>query len=237
MKDPRYHSWKEIKNPIKATMLDTAVFVLRTNDNTSDWGGSRYEVDISLNGAFVKPIDVFVVPDETIGKQAKIITKRITDRSIYALIDAPNGFDKDGELLRVRYASRIGMRDTTEVRGEVQLRNSARIMRTVPVQDGYIINEGYVISNSNDFRANILPFTKKEGDYLMVSFKLDSPENVSIRIYDEVGRSLRNLPKKGYSFGEHSEQLPLSGLQKGMLYVMLTTDDGKSVTVPFLNKE
>jgi hypothetical protein len=45
------------------------------------------------------------------------------------------------------------------------------------------------------------------------------------------------LPKKGYSFGEHSEQLPLSGLQKGMLYVMLTTDDGKSVTVPFLNKE
>jgi hypothetical protein len=180
---------------------------------------------------------VFVVPDETIGKQAKIITKRITDRSIYALIDAPNGFDKDGELLRVRYASRIGMRDTTEVRGKVQLRNSSRVMRTVPVQDGYILNDGYVISNSNDFRANILPFTKKEGDYLMISFTLDNPENVSIRIYDEVGRSLRNLPKKGYSIGEHSEQLPLSGLQKGMLYVMLTTDDGKSVTVPFLNKE
>jgi hypothetical protein len=180
---------------------------------------------------------VFVVPDETIGKQATIITKRITDRSIYALIDAPNGFDKDGELLRVRYASRIGMRDTTEVRGKVQLRNSSRVMRTVPVQDGYILNDGYVISNSNDFRANILPFTKKEGDYLMISFTLDNPENVSIRIYDEVGRSLRNLPKKGYSIGEHSEQLPLSGLQKGMLYVMLTTDDGKSVTVPFLNKE
>ena len=226
-----------ITNPIKSTMLDTAVFVLRTNDNTSDWGGSRYEVEISLNGAFVKPIDVFVIPDETIGKQATIITKRISDRSIYALIDAPNGFDKDGELLRVRYASRIGMRDTTELRGKVQLRNSSRVMRTVPVQNGYILNEGYVVSNSNDFRANILPFTKKEGEYLMVSFTLDNPENVSIRIYDEVGRTLRNLPKKGYSIGEHSEQLPLSGLQKGLLYVMMTTDDGKSVTVPFLNKE
>jgi hypothetical protein len=110
-------------------------------------------------------------------------------------------------------------------------------MRTVPVETGYILNDGYVISNAQDFRANILPVTQKEGDYLMVSFTLDSPDNVSIRIYDEVGRSLRNLPKKGYSIGNHNEQLPLSGLQKGMLYIMLTTDDGKSVTVPFLNKE
>ncbi len=110
-------------------------------------------------------------------------------------------------------------------------------MRKVPVQTGYIINEGYVIGNSNDFRANILPITKKEGDYLMISFQLDNPENVSIRIYDELGRSLRTISKKGYSFGEHGEQIPLNGLQKGMLYVMLTTDDGRSVTVPFLNKE
>jgi len=152
-------------------------------------------------------------------------------------VDVPNGFENDGELLRIRYASRIGMRDTTEVNGSVQLRNSSRVMRTVPVQNGYILNEGYVISNSQDFRANILPFTQKDGDYLMISFILDSPENVSIRVFDEVGRSVRSLPKKGYSIGEHSEQLPLSGMQKGMLYVMLTTDDGKSVTVPFLNKE
>jgi hypothetical protein len=129
------------------------------------------------------------------------------------------------------------MRDTTEIRGNIQLRNSGRVMRTVPVETGYILNDGYVISNTQDFRANILPMTKKEGDYLLITFSLDTPENVSIRVYDELGRSLKSLSKKGYSIGDHSEQLPISGLQKGMLYVMLTTDDGKSVTVPFLNKE
>lgn len=230
-------SWSEIMHPIKATMLDTAVFVLRTNDNTIDWGGSKYVVNISLQGSFINPIDVFIVPDSTISKQATIISKSVSNNSIYALIDAPSGFEKSGEMLRIKYASKIGMRDTVAVNGTVELRNSSRVMRKVPVQTGYIINEGYVISNSNDFRANILPFTKKEGEYLMISFTLDNPENVSIRIYDEVGRTLRNLPKKGYSIGEHSEQLPLSGLQKGLLYVMMTTDDGKSVTVPFLNKE
>ena len=232
-----FYGWGIIANPIRSTMLDTAVFVLRTNDNTSDWGGSKYEVNITLNGNFLKPIDVFIIPDSTIGKKAQIISKRISDNSIYALIDSPNGFTNMGELLRVKYASRIGMRDTTEIQGNIQLRNSGRVMRTVPVETGYILNDGYVISNAQDFRANILPVTQKEGDYLMVSFTLDSPDNVSIRIYDEVGRSLRNLPKKGYSIGDHNEQLPLSGLQKGMLYIMLTTDDGKSVTVPFLNKE
>ena len=226
-----------IANPIRSTMLDTAIFVLRTNDNTSDWGGSKYEVNISLFGDFVNPIDVFIVPDSTIGKKAQIISKRVSDNSIYALIDSPNGFTNMGELLRVKYASRIGMRDTTEIRGNIQLRNSGRVMRTVPVETGYILNDGYVISNTQDFRANILPITKKEGDFLLITFSLDTPENVSIRVYDELGRSLRSLSKKGYSIGDHSEQLPLSGLQKGLLYVMLTTDDGKSVTVPFLNKE
>jgi hypothetical protein len=129
------------------------------------------------------------------------------------------------------------MRDTTEIRGNIQLRNSGRVMRTVPVETGYILNDGYVISNTQDFRANILPMTKKEGDYLLITFSLDIPENVSIRVYDELGRTLRSLIKKGYSIGDHSEQLSLNGLPKGMLYVMLTTDDGKSVTVPFLNKE
>ena len=237
MQNYRGYGLNEISNPIKATMLDTAVFVLRTNDNTADWGGSRYEVNISLEGSYINPLDVFINPDSAISKQATIISKRVSNHSIYALIDAPSGFEKSGEMLRIKYASKIGMRDTTEVNATVSLRNSARVMRTVPVQTGYIINEGYVIGNSNDFRANILPITKKEGDYLMISFQLDNPENVSIRIYDELGRSLRTMPKKGYSIGEHGEQIPLNGLQKGMLYVMLTTDDGKSVTVPFLNKE
>jgi hypothetical protein len=232
-----FYGWGIIANPIRSTMLDTAVFVLRTNDNTSDWGGSKYEVNISLYGDFVKPIDVFIAPDSTIGKKAQIISKRVSDNSIYALIDSPNGFTNMGELLRVKYASRIGMRDTTEIRGNIQLRNSGRVMRTVPVETGYILNDGYVISNAQDFRANILPMTKKEGDYLLITFSLDIPENVSIRVYDELGRTLRSLIKKGYSIGDHSEQLSLNGLPKGMLYVMLTTDDGKSVTVPFLNKE
>ncbi len=236
-KNPDFLGWGMIVNPIRSTMLDTGVFVLRTNDNASDWGGSKYEVDITLNGTYVKPIDVFIIPDSTIGKNAKIVSKRVNDNSIYALIDAPSGFDNTGELLRVKYASRIGMRDTTEIYGNLHIRNSSRIMRTVPVQTGHMLNEGYVISNTHDFRANILPLTKKEGDYLMVSFMVEKPENINIRIYDEVGRALRVLPKKGYSIGEHSEQLPLSGFQKGMLYVMLTTDDGKSVTVPFLYKE
>lgn len=123
------------------------------------------------------------------------------------------------------------------ISGVVNIRNESRIMRTVPVQNGYAINERRFSGNANEMHANIIPITNKEGDFLKVSFTMLDADHLTIKVYDESGRVVRSLPKKYYMFGDHTEQLSLNGLHKGMLYVMFTTSSGKSVTVPFVNKD
>lgn len=227
----------KIENNIDKPKENSSIIVLRTLDNTSEWGGSVYEVNVLFDEGYLIPVDVDINPAKSITKNINIRSKNIDGRSIRAIIDAPEGLEHSGELLRIICKSDNFMRDTTRFTGSLNIRNESRIMRTVPIQNGYAINERRFPGNSDQMNANILPITTKDGDILKVSFTLTEADHLSIKLYDETGRVLRSLYRKHYMNGDYVEQLPLNGLQKGMLYVMFTTSSGKSVTVPFVNKD
>jgi len=226
-----------IDNKIDSSDKNESVIVLRTFDDASDWGGSVYEVYLQFEDGYLIPHDVTINPALSIAKNIHIRSKQIIGKTLKAIIDAPDGLTNSGELLRIICKSDDFMKDTTMITGVVNIRNESRIMRTVPVQNGYAINERRFSGNANEMHANIIPITNKEGDFLKVSFTMLDADHLTIKVYDESGRVVRSLPKKYYMFGDHTEQLSLNGLHKGMLYVMFTTSSGKSVTVPFVNKD
>jgi len=226
-----------IDNKIDSSDKNESVIVLRTFDDASDWGGSVYEVNLQFEDGYLIPHDVTINPALSIAKNMHIRSKQIIGKTLKAIIDAPDGLTNSGELLRIICKSDDFMKDTTMITGVVNIRNESRIMRTVPVQNGYAINERRFSGNANEMHANIIPITNKEGDFLKVAFTMLDADHLTIKVYDESGRVVRSLPKKYYMFGDHTEQLSLNGLHKGMLYVMFTTSSGKSVTVPFVNKD
>ncbi|MFZ9761581.1 MAG: hypothetical protein ACO3DH_09005 [Candidatus Kapaibacteriota bacterium] len=226
-----------IENKIDKPKENKSVIVLRTLNDPSEWGGSQYEVTVDFGVGYLVPIDVELNPISAIGKNMRILSKQIHNGSVKAIIDAPDGFTSSGELIRIICKSDNIMKDTTMISGSLSIKNESRTMRTVPIQNGYAINDRKFAGNSDDFSANIIPIAHKDGDYLITSFSLFEEDQVSIKIYDETGRVLRSMPKKQYYAGEYTEQLSLNGLQKGMLYVMFTTGKGKTVTVPFVNKD
>lgn len=238
-----YFGDNQIYNPLKITNKidkpeeNKSVIVLRTLDDPSEWGGSQYEVSIRFEDGYLIPLDVEINQNAAIAKNIRIRSKQIIDGEIKAIIDAPDGFSKSGELLRIICKSDDFMTDTTKITGSISIKNESRVMRIVSVQNGYAINDRKFSGNSDEMRANIIPIASKDGDFLKVSFSITEPDYLSIKIYDETGRVLRSLPRKYYTYGDFAEQLPLNGLHKGMLYVMFTTANGKSVTVPFVNKD
>lgn len=222
------------ENNFNKPEINESVIVLRTLDDASEWGGSKYSVTVNFEGGCLVPKAVTLDPALAIAKKISIQESLVIGKTVTATIDAPNGFSNSGELLRIICTSDVCINDTTLINGRVEIKNEKRVMRYLPVLEGYAVNDRPFAGNTDELKANILSFTSKDGDYLKVAFELKQPENLHIRVYDQTGKLLRSLPRKFYYAGEYSEQLSLNGLQTGSLYVMITTESGKSVTVPFV---
>jgi len=94
--------------------------------------------------------------------------------------------------------------------------------------DGFLadVEENPMVKPANaDFEFNIYPnpFCNNAG----ISFALEQPEQVQIRLYHISGKEVMTIVNKNFEAGSHEISIINTGLQKGF-YVCVITSDGKN---------
>lgn len=91
--------------------------------------------------------------------------------------------------------------------------------------DGFLadVEENPMVKPANaDLEFNIYP--NPFSNNATISFTLDQPEQVQIRLYDISGNDILTIANKNFGEGDHDISFSGAGLQKGFYICMITTD-------------
>ncbi|MDT8323782.1 MAG: T9SS type A sorting domain-containing protein, partial [Bacteroidota bacterium] len=121
---------------------------------------------------------------------------RFTDRS-------PSDAAQDDGLVRYRlrqvdYDGRFEISPTVDIH--------------VPIQSGFVLGQNY---------PN--PATLRKGQ-TTVAIQLAEEQNITLVLYDALGRRIRTIAQGQYRSGRHFIEVPLEGLRSGTYYFRLTAD-------------
>lgn len=75
----------------------------------------------------------------------------------------------------------------------------------------------------NDDIAYLLAFPNPATDYTSLRFVLNHPAEITIDIYDVMGRKIRELSREKLTAGEHRKEFMLKGLNPGLYFIQLNT--------------
>ncbi|MDP4236302.1 MAG: T9SS type A sorting domain-containing protein, partial [Bacteroidota bacterium] len=130
--------------------------------------------------------------------------------------------------LRVRGTSSQYLLATTYGRGMFRI-NINNLPRT-------IINSGVAQASSGSNMpaiTSVSPNPVQAGNHASIAFRLATEGNVTIVLYNELGREVKTVLKEFRPQGEQTAQADLTGLASGAYYAVLTTD-GHALTQRFV---
>lgn len=106
---------------------------------------------------------------------------------------------------------------------EQDLRNAIKTCNVWPVQ----VEE----TDMPDNKANAYVYPNPATNNINIAFPIESPSDVSIQIYDVLGRNVRSVLNKSIPVGQHHENINLDDLTSGIYTLKLTSNN-----LPFFSK-
>lgn len=240
----RKQSVPTLQSTIQLSYIDTTHIVFSTEQNTAEWGGSRFKVTLQYNSLFFKPINVLQSSGQNISPAISNLTWKIVQPGVLEIEGVSSkGFTSKGDLFILDGIALIGSDSVSTISGTLEIGNSAVYMRRSTIQSVTLtasqpisVREELLIGNSSVVAdAMLVPNPTKDGNALSLHINLRQNIRASLQICDVSGKVIYTKPEMNLPIGEHIIALNPGITESGAYFLKLSTNYGM-MTLPFVVK-